>query len=107
METPFIKGLELSRLLYEEAVAPLLTEHYPGLTYSASLLFHGSEVLGFDTPQSRDHDWGPRLQLFLAENAIGPLRGEIDTLLRHRLPGDIHGYPIDMACGEEARVTMG
>lgn len=107
METPFIKGLELSRLLYEEAVAPLLAAHFPELPHSAGLLFHGSEVLGFDTPQSRDHDWGPRLQLFLAENATDTLRSEIDALLRRDLPGEIHGYPINMACGEEARVTMG
>jgi len=107
METRFIKGLELSRLLYREAVAPLLAERFPELSHSAGLLSHGSEVQGFDTPQSRDHDWGPRLQLFLAENAIESIGSEIDALLRRRLPGDIHGYAIDMACGEEARVTMG
>ena len=107
METPFIKGLELSQLLYEEAVSPLLANHFPDLPYGAGLLFHGSEVLGFDTPQSRDHDWGPRLQLFLAEDAAGTLGGEIDALLCRDLPGEIHGYPINMACGEEARVTMG
>jgi hypothetical protein len=107
METPFIEGLELSRLLYEESVAPLLAEHFSALPHSAGLLFHGSEVLGFDTPQSRDHDWGPRLQLFLADSAIEPLGSEIDMLLRRRLPSNIHGYPINMACGEEARVTMG
>ena len=107
MAAPFIKGLELSRLLYREAVAPLLAERFPELPHSAGLLFHGSEVLGFDTPQSRDHDWGPRLQLFLAENAIEPLCSEIDALLRRNLPSEIHGYPINMACGQEARVTMG
>ena len=33
--------------------------------YAAALLGPGSEVLGFDTARSTDHDWGPRLQVFL------------------------------------------
>lgn len=53
---PFIKGLELSQLFYEEAVRPILMIHFPQLTYSAALLGRGSETLGFDTPQSTDHD---------------------------------------------------
>ena len=67
MDRPFIKGLDLSELLYREAVGPLLASHLPGLTYSAALIGPGSEVLGFDDAQSMDHDWGPRLMLFLTE----------------------------------------
>jgi hypothetical protein len=32
-------------------------------------------VLGFDSARSTDHEWGPRLVIFLAENereAVGP-----------------------------------
>lgn len=50
---PFIHGRDPSRFLHKEAVAPLLAQHFPTLPYAAELLFHGSEVLGLDTPQSR------------------------------------------------------
>ena len=67
MSRPFIAGLDLSEALYEEAVRPLLVEHFPGLAYSAALVGPGSEVLGFDTEQSADHNWGPRLLVFLSD----------------------------------------
>jgi Domain of unknown function (DUF4037) len=68
MGAPFVPGIELGRRLYVETVRPLLDRHLPGLVHSAGLLGHGSEVLGFDTEMSTDHDWGPRVQLFLPED---------------------------------------
>jgi hypothetical protein len=94
---PFIPGLKLSLSLYEEAVRPILERSFPGLSYSAALIGGGSEVLGFDTPQSMDHDWGPRLLLFLAEDEIGTVRPRIEQALSRDLPGSIHGYPLGMA----------
>lgn len=92
----FIKGLELSRLFYEEIVAPLLQEHCPELRYSAGQFGHGSDALGFDTAQSRDHDWGPRLMLFLAPDDVAEEKHKaIDTMLGQELPFDFRGYPID------------
>jgi Domain of unknown function (DUF4037) len=96
-DLPFIPGLKLSQYLYEEAVRPILEKHFPALPYAAALLGAGSEVLGFDTPQSRDHDWGPRLMLFLAEDEIDLYRPRIEQALSDELPDNIHGYPVDMA----------
>lgn len=62
---PFIKGLQLSELFFEESVRPILVLHFPDLIYSAALPGRGSEVMGFETPQSMDHNWGPGLMLFL------------------------------------------
>ncbi len=93
----FIPGLRLSQLLYEEAVRPILSEQFPRLTYSAALIGPGSDVLGFDTAQSRDHAWGPRLMLFLAREDLAQFGPAIDRALRLGLPSTIHGYPIDMA----------
>jgi hypothetical protein len=62
-----ISGIELSRRFYAELVAPWLERAFPELRYAAALIGPGSEVLGFDDPISRDHDWGPRLLLFVGE----------------------------------------
>jgi hypothetical protein len=96
-DLPFIPGLELSQNLYEESVRPILEKHFPELSYSAALIGAGSEVLGFDTPQSMDHDWGPRLLLFLAEADIDFYRPRIEQKLARELPSSIHGIPLDLA----------
>lgn len=88
----FIPGLELSRIFYEEAVGPLLAAHFPGMLYAAALLGSGSEVLGFDTPVSTDHHWGPRLFLFLPEDDYECRREEIAATLAERLPYEVRGY---------------
>jgi Domain of unknown function (DUF4037) len=88
----FIPGLELSRLFFAEAVRPLLDEAFPGLRYAAGLLGSGSDVLGFDTEMSRDHDWGPRVDLFLEEDGFDEARAAVDAALRERLPRSFRGY---------------
>ncbi|WP_439082609.1 DUF4037 domain-containing protein [Streptomyces sp. WL006] len=89
----FLPGLELSRILYEEAVRPVLDAECPGLRYAAARVGAGSEVLGFDTARSADHEWGPRLDLFL-EPADAAAHGErIHRLLAERLPKDVCGWP--------------
>jgi hypothetical protein len=102
----FVKGLRLGELLYQEAVRPLLEEHFPGLEHSAALLGKGSEVLGFDTPQSMDHDWGPRLMLFLAEADRETYGDEINETLRQRLPNQIHGYSTNFGYHEDGTRVM-
>ena len=102
----FIKGIDLSRLFYQEAVRPILENHFPGLTYSAALIGSGSEVLGLDTPQSIDHDWGPRLQLFMIEVDFATLRDQIDQLLRHELPLEVCGFPTNFGRHEHGTAVM-
>jgi len=92
--TPFIPGLELARLFYAEAVRPLLDRRFPGLPHTAALIGPGSEVLGFDTSRSVDHDWGPRLQVFLADDAADDgVAARVTELLAAQLPGEFRGYP--------------
>jgi hypothetical protein len=88
----FIPGLELSRLFYEENVQPVLTREFPQLPYSAALLGSGSEVLGFDTPRSTDHHWGPRVLLFLYESDFPRYADEIRERMRFQLPARFRGY---------------
>jgi hypothetical protein len=89
----FVKGLELSRLFFEEAVRPALAAEFPRLRYAAALIGTGSEVLGFDTEMSADHGWGPRVDLFLEADDYEAARDAIHEVLRHRLPHRFRGYP--------------
>jgi hypothetical protein len=89
----FIKGLELSRLFFEEAVRPVLASEFPRLRYAAALLGSGSEVLGFDTEMSADHCWGPRVDLFLAEEDFGAARDAVRAALGRELPHSFRSYP--------------
>jgi hypothetical protein len=103
---PFIPGLDLSGLLYREVVEPLMARHFPDLDHSAALLGAGSEVLGFDTPQSMDHDWGPRLMLFLTEEDHATTRDALDRVLRQELPIAFHGYPTHFKGNEDGTGVM-
>lgn len=102
----FIPGMELAERLYQEAVKPILTEHFPELGYSAALIGEGSDVLGFDTPQSIDHDWGPRLLLFLSEADYASRRAEIDHVLRRELPVEIEGHSTNFGWHEDGTRVM-
>ncbi|MFC0673917.1 DUF4037 domain-containing protein [Brachybacterium hainanense] len=77
-------GLDLARSLYREVIAPQLD-----LPHAACLIGEGSEVLSFDDARSRDHEWGPRLQLFVEASAVRGLRDR----LRRALPAEHRGFP--------------
>ena len=99
-------GLELSRRFYAESVRPLLDAAHPGLAHSAARMDSGSEVLGFDTELSADHEWGPRVTLFLdPENAREHGPG-IVALLSERLPRSFLGYPTSFEPAGAATATM-
>jgi hypothetical protein len=90
----FIPGVQLSGLFYAKAVRPLLVREFPALRYTAALIGPGSEVLGFDSLRSTDHDWGPRLQIFLADTGEDGHQAErVSLMLTARLPAQFRGYP--------------
>ncbi len=84
-----MQGLELSRRFYFEAVRPILDRRFPGLEHAAALIGWGSEVLGFDDETSRDHQWGPRLQLFVREPESAHA---IASSLAAELPTELAGF---------------
>jgi hypothetical protein len=88
----FIPGLELSRLFFKKEIKPILDREFPKLRYSAAVIGWGSEVLGFDTPVSRDHHWGPRAMLFLREKDFPILKERISQTLSSKLPYQFMGY---------------
>jgi uncharacterized protein DUF4037 len=105
MRVPFMPGLRLCEAFYAEAVRPLLAQEFPGLRYAAARVGPGSEVLGFDTPRSMDHDWGPRLELFLAAEDLSRYQRKIADLLATRLPKQFRGFPTNFE-PPDARVRV-
>jgi hypothetical protein len=89
----FIPGLELARLYYEQAVRPILQSDFPYLAYSAGLIGPGSEVLGFDTEMSADHNWGPQVTLFLSQEDHAKWADKVWETLAHKLPFSFRGHP--------------
>jgi hypothetical protein len=88
----FIPGLQLSSAFYADIVKPLLDKEYAALRYSAALIGPGSEVLGFDTEMSTDHNWGPRVMLFLTKADHDANQKALKEFFRNNLPASYRGY---------------
>lgn len=86
---------------------PLLEEHFPRVQYAAALLGPGSEVAGLDTGRSTDHDWGPRLKVFLGTDAAARHAAAITAMLADRLPASFRGYPVVFPVTREPGGTPG
>ena len=93
-EADFVSGIDLARMFYIEVVRPLIE----GRAHSAARLGSGSEVLGFDTPRSTDHGWGPQLHIFVAAFEVDVVRTIIDSTL----PEEFHGLPVYFGWDEVA-----
>lgn len=92
----FVPGLELARSLYEGVVAGAIAR-----PHTACLLGEGSEVQGFDDERSRDHEWGPRLQLFVPVADVD----HAARAVRAALPPTFRGYPTRWFSHAEGRIT--
>ncbi|MET1000343.1 MAG: DUF4037 domain-containing protein, partial [Acidimicrobiia bacterium] len=90
-------GLELARAFYEEELQPIVDRVTPRLRYSAARIGRGSEVLGFDDQVSRDHDWGPRLEIFLNVADFERYAEVLDEAFATTLPSTSGGYPTSFA----------
>jgi hypothetical protein len=87
-----LTGLELARLFFHEAVAPLVARAAPALRYSAGRFGARSDALGLDDAISRDHGWGPGCTLLLDAAAFDDLAPRLDATLRSELPVRFRGY---------------
>ncbi len=102
MPQAFIPGLQLCEDFYHDAVRPILDAGFPGLAHAAALIGPGSEVLGYDDPTSTDHDWGPRVMLFIDERDVrrtsvssddrGSIADAVHLTLAEKLPPVFRGH---------------
>ena len=90
-----MKGLELSRALFEECLRPRLEGETPELLplLAAGLVGEGSECFGYDDERSRDHDWGASLCLWLPDDAPESAFASLGALL-DTLPERFRGVPL-------------
>jgi len=93
----FIPGLALGRMFFEEAGRAIVESVVAPGSYAAAFVGKGSDVLGFDTERSTDHDWGPRFQVFLPADGFEEARGRLDDELRRRLPAVFRGFEVGFA----------
>ena len=88
-----MKGLDLCRRYFFECVKPIIEEKYSLIKdyYSCALIGWGSDVLGNDDEYSRDHEWGPRLLIFVDEEHKYAI-SKLETILNEHIPVDFLGY---------------
>jgi hypothetical protein len=98
----FIPGLRLGRMLYEEEGRAIVESVVPREAYAAAFIGKGSDVLGYDTERSTDHDWGPRFQVFLDPAAVETTVSRLDEELTRRLPAEFEGFAVGVPETEES-----
>ena len=102
----FVPGLQLCEAFYVSAVKPILDADFPNLENAAALVGACSDVLGYDTPISTDHHWGPRVLLFLSEADYATLRTPISEALSAKLPYTVEGFSTNFGEPDEIGVRL-
>jgi len=93
MQPHFIPGLELSRRFYADCVRPIMQQYAPNLDYAAALIGSGSDILGNDTQQSTDHDWGPRVMIFMRDTDSLAQFHDLNSHFQNELPITFLDFP--------------
>ena len=88
----FIPGLKLARGYFHEVVEPLISLHMPRLKYAAGLFGHGSEVLGYDSRRSMDHNWGPQVRIILPDRDFDKTARAVGAVMCDNLPYEYKGF---------------
>ncbi|MBN2420410.1 MAG: hypothetical protein JXL81_13560, partial [Deltaproteobacteria bacterium] len=88
-----MKGLELSRGYFEEVCRPsikkYLPEHIDKMAFG--LVGDGSECYWFDDEISRDHDFGPRIMVWVLPNDYNDFGAELKKILQV-MPKNFMGF---------------
>lgn len=89
-------GSSLARQLFDEVVQPFLaTESRIGLSdVAAAFLGDGSEVLGFDDALSQDHNFAPRVIVFIVDEALHDAAAGLRQRLLRSAPSRVGGFEL-------------
>jgi hypothetical protein len=83
-----MQGNQLSHDFFRDVVLPILKDRFAGNvgSLSAAMVGDGSDILGYDDAISQDHNFAPRVALFLADDAYDEIGKEMAEELRQALP---------------------
>lgn len=87
-------GIGLSQRFHEKVVGPILHDNFPHMSYAAARVGLGSEILGFDSEISADHDYGPNVQIFLPATSFSTIASAVMKALDSNLPRTFEGWPV-------------
>lgn len=87
------KGMTLCREYYEAYGKPMLEKEFPKYLdkIAVGLIGEGSDCFGYDDVLSRDHDWGPRFQLFVTEQTYLEIGKKLEEAYE-KLPKEFQGH---------------
>lgn len=101
----FVPGLDLSRAMARE-LEPRLRGAFHGLPIALAFVGPGSDVMGFDTQRSMDHDWGPRVALIVPDGQVDTIRQEFNEQIDQLLPFEIGGFPTRVSSHPDGTALM-
>lgn len=100
-----MKGLELCRRYYEEICRPAIETSFAGYVdkMAFGLAGDGSECYGFDDEVSQDHDFGPRIMIWLTLEDFDEFGEKLHNFVIN-LPRNFLGYNgLNTSCYGEGR----
>lgn len=91
------QALELSRAFFQEVAGPALQRLCPQVYRVAACgrFGYGSECLGLDDEISRDHHWGPRVDMLLPEDVYREEGPRMAQALGAVLPATFRGFKLE------------
>ncbi len=103
-----MKGMELSKLFYEEQVRPMLEQKFPDLLprMATGLAGEGSQCFGYDDDLSQDHDWGAAVCIWLTLDDYETYGAAVQQALLE-LPRGFRGYPVSWISGRNGVLEIG
>lgn len=92
-----IRAIDLSRDFFQEVVRPAMEAECPDLLAQAACgrFGLGSECLGLDDAISRDHHWGPRVDMLFPEGLMNSATSERLKQVSLRFPREFRGFPLE------------
>lgn len=91
-DTEFIPGRKLSRMVSQE-LEPKLRRMFPNTPLTLAFIGAGSDVTGYDSVRSMDHDWGPRITIVVNDHLVQHIRDRINREIISLLSDTVCGFP--------------
>lgn len=104
-----ISAVTLSEAFFKELVRPAIEANAPQLLEQGAFgrFGYGSECLGLDDEISRDHHWGPQIDLLLPKAALEQLDPEVFRRIAASFPDKFQGFPLIAGQGATAGLSAG